>query len=295
VAIVGRPNAGKSTLLNALLGEKLSIVSQKPQTTRHRIVGILNDPGSQIIFLDTPGIVTRAYLLHDAMMKSVLSSVRDADVALLICDTSDSAQEIPGNDIEKIMGESPSGQPLILLLNKTDASGKGAPERMGRAFASSSMKIDAALEISALKGTGIAALKKEIVSRLPCHPPYYPTDVISDRNERFFVGEIVREKVFACYREEIPYSTSVQITEHVEAKGKKDRIHAEIYVERESQKGIIIGEKGAALKKVGQLARKDIERFLGRPVFLELRVKVREKWREDGMWLKRLGYSDTKS
>lgn len=296
VALVGRPNAGKSTLLNALLGQKLSIVSSKPQTTRHRIVGILSKPGFQAVFLDTPGMIDPKYLLQNFMMKSVHSALRDADLVVLLIDASEepparkpSAQKESGEDALAARITAP----VILVMNKADI----APEQRMRAIAQRAasgphppVKI---LEISALRQTGLDALKREIVARLPVHPPYYPDDSMSDRNERFFVAEIIREKVFECYREEIPYSTSVRILAFEEKKGRKDRIEAEICVERESQKGILIGVKGAALKKAGELARKDIEQFLDRPVFLELRVKVREKWRDDQVWLKRLGYSET--
>lgn len=292
VAIVGRPNAGKSTLLNTLLGEKLSIVSDKPQTTRHRIVGILNDPGFQIVFLDTPGIVTPKYTLHDVMVSAVRSAVRDADLVLLMCDASDTASAVPAPEVRLLLDPATVTTPVVLLLNKIDAAPTGVAGKMEAAVRASGLRIEAAVRISALKGTGLDDLRREVATRLPLHPPYYPTDIISDQHERFFVGEIIREKVFSGYREEIPYSTTVQITEHVEKKGRKDRIRAVIYVERESQKGILIGNRGAALKKIGQTARQDIERFLGRPVFLELRVKVKEKWREDRVWLKRLGYTD---
>jgi GTP-binding protein Era len=290
VAIVGRPNAGKSTLLNALLGQKLSIVSAKPQTTRHRIVGILTGDGYQAVFLDTPGVIDPKYLLQEMMMKSVHSAIRDADLALRLVDAS------AGPDREGDAAEDAAASrirvPQVLVLNKTDVA---RPERL-RAIAEKAAA-DAhppakIVEISALRQTGLDALKEAIVALLPQHPPYYPDDSVSDRDERFFVSEIIREKVFECYREEIPYSTTVRILAFEENEGRKDRIEAEICVERDSQKGILIGGKGAALKKVGQLARTEIEEFLGRPVFLELRVKVRDKWRNDAVWLKRLGYDD---
>lgn len=292
VALIGKPNAGKSTLLNALLGQKLSIVSSKPQTTRHRIVGILNEPGLQAVFLDTPGVIDPKYLLQGVMMKAVQSAIRDADVVLHLVDAA-ADPEPPGESPEDVIVARVTA-PIILLLNKSDIA---SPERRSanalRAVAGARAPVKV-MEISALKQTGLAEIKAEIADRLPHHPPYYPIDSLSDQDERFFVSEIVREKVFECYREEIPYSTTVMITAFEENKGRKDRIEAEICVERESQKGILIGGKGAALKKVGQLARIDIEEFLGRPVFLELRVKVREKWRDDRLWLGRLGYPDAK-
>ncbi|HLB01013.1 MAG TPA: GTPase Era [Bacteroidota bacterium] len=290
VAIVGRPNAGKSTLLNALLGQKLSIVSGKPQTTRHKILGILNEPGVQAVFMDTPGLIRPKYLLQTMMMKSVRSSLQDADLTLFLRDVT----ERPAADERKAEAEILGGIPtaVIVVLNKTDLSNDGEVNAVAAQFEGSSRPTGAILRVSALTGSGLDRLKAEIVRRLPLHPPYFPADSLSDQNERFFVAEIIREKVFDCYREEIPYSTTVRILAFEEKKGRKDLIEAEICVERESQKGILIGVKGAALKKTGQLARKDIEQFLGRGVFLELRVKVRPKWRDDRVWLKRLGYSD---
>lgn len=291
VAIVGRPNAGKSTLLNALLGQKLSIVSGKPQTTRHRIAGILTGDGYQAVFLDTPGIIEPKYLLQEAMMKTVDSALRDADIVVHLVDAS--AEPGRGDTGPEERASARLHVPLILALNKADIA---RPERLrahaGRAAAGPTPPA-LIVEISALRGEGLDALVRGIVSFLPPNPPYFPADSVSDRNERFFVSEIIREKIFECYREEIPYSTTVRILEFEEKEGRKDRIAAEICVERESQKGILIGVKGAALKRVGQTARKEIEEFLGRPVFLELRVKVRDRWRDDAVWLKRLGYPGT--
>jgi len=290
VAIVGRPNAGKSTLLNALLGQKLSIVSPKPQTTRHKILGIMNEPGVQAVFMDTPGMIEPKYLLQSVMMKSVQSSLRDADLTLFLRDVSeDVGPEGVKEELDALRKMPP---PVIVVLNKCDLADQAAVAAVLERFTASSASPAAVLPVSALRGNGLEFLKAEIVRRLPVHPPYFPVDSLSDQNERFFVSEIIREKVFACYREEIPYSTTVQILSFEEKKGRKDVIEAEICVERESQKGILIGVKGAALKKTGQLARKEIEEFLGRPVYLELRVKVRDKWREDPVWLKRLGYSE---
>jgi len=290
VAIVGRPNAGKSTLLNAFLGQKLSIVSGKPQTTRHKVLGILNEPGLQIVFMDTPGMIEPKYLLQSVMMKSVQASLRDADLTVFIRDV---AEDLTADEVkEELAALRKMPAPVVVVLNKCDLADQAAVNTVLVRFAGASAAPEAVLPVSALNGTGMEFLKTEIQRRLPVHPPYYPEDSLSDQNERFFVSEIIREKVFECYREEIPYSTTVHILRFEEKKGRKDVIEAEICVERESQKGILIGVKGAALKKTGQLARKDIEHFLGRPVFLELRVKVREKWRDDPLWLKRLGYSE---
>jgi GTP-binding protein Era len=290
VAIVGRPNAGKSTLLNALLGQKLSIVSAKPQTTRNRVLGILNEPGIQVVFMDTPGMIEPKYLLQSVMMKSVQASLRDADMTVFLRDVAEdlNAEEVK-EELDALRTIPP---PVIVVLNKCDLADQEAVNRVLVRFADSSAAPEAIVPVSALRGTGMEFLKAEILRRLPLHPPYFPEDSLSDQNERFFVAEIIREKVFECYRAEIPYSTTVRILNFEEKRGRKDVIEAEICVERESQKGILIGVKGAALKKTGQLARKDIEEFLGRPVFLELRVKVREKWRDDPVWLKRLGYSE---
>jgi len=290
VAIVGRPNAGKSTLLNALLGQKLSIVSAKPQTTRHKILGILNEPGYQAVFMDTPGMIEPKYLLQTVMMKSVQSSMRDADLTVFIRDVAEdlNPDEVRG-ELEALREVPP---PVIVVLNKCDLADQTAVNTVLVRFAGSSAAPEAVLPVSALRGTGVHFLKAEILRRLPVHPPYYPEDSLSDQNERFFVAEIIREKVFECYRAEVPYSTTVRILKFEEKPGRKDVIEAEICVERESQKGILIGGGGAALKKTGQTARKDIEKFLGRPVYLELRVKVRDRWREDPIWLKRLGYSE---
>jgi GTP-binding protein Era len=290
VALVGRPNAGKSTLLNALLGQKLSIVSSKPQTTRHRIVGILNGDGFQVVFLDTPGMIEPKYLLQNSMMKAVHSALRDADLLVRLVD----ASIVPPAG-EAAVEEAFTARltiPEILVLNKTDIAAADQVRRLSERAAAGARPPRKIVQISALRGTGLDLLREDIVSFLPFHPPYYPDDSLSDANERFFVAEIIREKIFECYREEIPYSTTVRILAFEEKAGRKDRIEAEICVERESQKGILIGGRGAALKKVGQLARADIETFLDRPVFLELRVKVREKWRDDRLWLQRLGYSE---
>jgi GTP-binding protein Era len=290
VAIVGRPNAGKSTLLNAFLGQKLSIVSPKPQTTRHRIVGILTGDGYQAIFLDTPGVIDPKYLLQQMMMKSVQSALRDADLVLRLIDAS--AAPDPEADAAGEQAAARIRVPQILVLNKADVAAPGRLGAMAARAAALPVPPAKVVAISALHRSGLEELTEAIVGLLPEHPPYYPDDSLSDRDERFFVSEIIREKVFECYREEIPYSTTVRILAFEEKEGRKDRIEAEICVERESQKGILIGGKGAALKRVGELARKDIEELLARPVFLELRVKVRDKWRDDAVWLKRLGYDE---
>ncbi|TAK63459.1 MAG: GTPase Era [Bacteroidetes bacterium] len=288
-AIIGEPNVGKSTLLNALLRQKISIVTKKPQTTRHKILGILTENKYQIVFLDTPGLLKPKYRLQEAMMKFAMSAIQDADTILVMVDASATTKKLfEGEDnLFKMLKE----KNLILLVNKIDTVEKQVLPSIIMAY-ENQLPFKAVLLISAIKREGIKRLKEEIVNLLPVHPPYYPSDSISEQSERFFVCEIIREKIFEQFREEIPYSTTVDIIEFEERKDKKDNIHAEIYVERDSQKAILIGKRGVALKAIGIAARKDIEKLLGRGVFLHLYVKVRERWREDEAWLKRLGYGD---
>ncbi len=289
VAIIGKPNVGKSTLMNTLLGQKISIVTKKPQTTRHKILGILSSESHQIIFLDTPGLIKPNYLLQSAMMDAVKTGIDEADVILFMID----AQEINlsdnftnGIDFKSIKD---LNKPVLLVINKVDTINK-LQLLPAIEFYSNNYPFVEIFPISALKGVGTEILATRIASYLPKHEPFYPLDVVSDASERFFVSEIIREKIFEYFQKEIPYSTSVEIIEFKERSDKKDFISADIYVERSSQKGILIGKSGAALKKVGELARKDIELFLSKEVFLELHVKVREKWRGSEAWLKRLGY-----
>ncbi len=285
VAIIGLPNAGKSTLLNALLNVKLSIISDKPQTTRRRIPGILNKENFQAVFLDTPGILKPKYQLQEHMMEYVRASLNDADVLLLIVD-SKSRRHPVDIDLNEL---NPSKKPVILLLNKVDLINKQDLLPLIDLY-KDFYPFEEIIPISALNRDGVDKVEAAIEARLPFHPPFYPPDILSDQPERFFVAEIIREKIFEKFYQEIPYSTEVVVEEFKERPGKKDYIYAIIYVERNSQKGIIIGKKGEALKKIGETARKEIEEFLGRPVFLELRVKVNEKWRYDERKLKRLGY-----
>lgn len=285
VAIIGLPNAGKSTLLNTLLNVKLSIISDKPQTTRRRIPGILNKENLQAVFLDTPGILKPKYKLHHHMMEYVHSSLNDADLLLLIVDSKRRRHplDIDLNDLN------PSRKPVILLLNKVDLINKQDLLPLIDLY-KDFYPFEEIIPISALTQDGVDKVEAAIEVRLPFHPPFYPPDILSNQPERFFVAEIIREKIFEKFYQEIPYSTEVVVEEFKERPGKKDYIYAIIYVERNSQKGIIIGKKGEALKRIGETARKEIEEFLGRPVFLELRVKVNEKWRYDERKLKRLGY-----
>ncbi len=289
VALIGEPNVGKSTLLNSLIGSKISIVTSKPQTTRHKILGIINHPCAQIVCLDTPGIISPKYLLHEVMMDAVYSAVDDVDVVCAMVDLTGPKKETDDPLSLLIPLLRRVKRPLYLILNKIDAVQK---EEVLRTIAvlSPRFAFREIFPLSALTGQGTRELLDALIKEMPVHPPYYPSDQLSEQSERFFVSEIIREKVFEFYREEIPYSTTVDIVEFTEEEGRKDLIRAEIYVERVSQKGILIGKRGNALKTVGELARKDIEAFLGRPVFLELFIKVREKWRNDKSWLKRLGY-----
>lgn len=286
VSIIGKPNAGKSTLLNLLVGEKLSIITFKAQTTRRRIFGILNSDDFQIVFSDTPGMVSAAYQLHKKMQSYISQSLEDADVLLLIIDLKGEPPE--AEMLERIRK---TGLPLYVLLNKADlvdeATQKDQTEYWQLAFPDAKLKT-----VSALNGTGTETLVAELLEHMPQHPPFYPKDQLTEHPERFFAAEIIREKIFLCYREEIPYSTEVVIDEF---KDKNDItvIRATILVERTSQKGIIIGHQGKALKKVGTESRKDLEAFLGRKVFLETHVKVAEDWRNDQKWLNRLGYGES--
>ncbi|MGA9364490.1 MAG: GTPase Era [Bacteroidota bacterium] len=289
VAIVGEPNVGKSTLMNALLEEKISIVTVKPQTTRRRILGILNGNRYQAIFLDTPGILKPKYLLQKAMLETVFSAIDDADLVFLMIEAAHPDVE-PGENGEQVLSSlKRAGKPLFLLINKIDLVPK--PELLPIIDRYSKLSVfKEIIPISALNDENLDDLKATLVHYLPVGEPYFPQDALTDQPERFFVAELIREKVFEKYRDEIPYSTEVEVVEFKEREGRKDFIGAEITVERNSQKGILIGKGGAALKEVGELARKEIEKFLGRPVFLEMRVKVRQDWRRDERWLKRLGY-----
>ncbi|MEX0929073.1 MAG: GTPase Era [Balneolales bacterium] len=285
VAIIGLPNAGKSTLLNAFLGQKLSIITPKAQTTRHRVTGIFSDDDSQIIFLDTPGIINPKYKLQEAMMAAVEKAERDADVILHLVDPKN-------NEVSPAVrkGLNAIGKPRILAVNKTDLISREAEASGARVWTE---KIDytATVGISALQGKGVAELLSLIKSLIPEGPAFYPKDQLSDHPERFFISEIIREKLFLQFQQEIPYSCAVNIVEYSET-GAKDQIDAEIVVNRDSQKGMIIGKQGSAIKKLGIESRRDIEAFLGKGVNLRLFVKVREKWRENDLFVKNYGYKN---
>ena len=283
VNIFGKPNAGKSTLLNALMGEKLAIVSPKVQTTRHRIKGILTHENYQIIFSDTPGIIEPKYKLHEKMMQAVKSSLEDADVALLIVDIKDNLQEA-----DEIFSSLSLKVPALVVLNKTDIAGKETIDK-AIAFFSDKKYCRRVIEISALRNKGIHELLEVILSMLPEGEPFYVDDNLSDLPMKFFVSEMIREKIFYLYSEEIPYSATVLVQEFKE-KTTLTKISADIIVQRETQKGIVLGHEGKMIKQLGTLARKDIEEFIGRKVFLELFVKVRPKWRDNELQLREYGY-----
>lgn len=283
VNIFGKPNAGKSTLLNALMGEKMAIVSPKVQTTRHRIKAILTTEAYQIILSDTPGIIDPQYKLHEKMMQAVKSSLEDADVALLIVDS----LEDPAASHE-VFAALRLKVPAIVVLNKVDALGEKRI-KAARDFFEAQPYAAKVVEVSALKGTGKEELMAQILSLLPEGEPFFPGDELSDLPTRFFVGEMIREKIYYLYAEEIPYHTAVLVQEFKE-RTDLIKIRAEIVVQRETQKGILLGEGGKMIKKLGTESRKEIEAFLGQKVFLELFVKVRPKWRDNDTLLKEYGY-----
>jgi GTP-binding protein Era len=284
VNIVGKPNAGKSTLLNQLMGEKLAIVTQKAQTTRHRIFGIYNEEDLQIVFSDTPGVLEPKYELQERMMDFVKDSLQDADVFLFITDIKD--QDKPSEYLIEKLNKIPV--PVLLLLNKVDET---TQEKMEEAVAFWHEKIPKAeiLPISALKAYNTDYILPKLKELLPENPPYYGKDQITDKPERFFVNEAIREKILLNYEKEIPYSVEV-VTEQFQEKDTAIVIDAVIYVERESQKGIIIGHKGEMIKKVGIEARLDLEKFFGKKIHLSLFVKVRKDWRKNERDLKGFGY-----
>ncbi len=274
VNIVGKPNAGKSTLCNALVGEQLSIITPKASTTRHRILGILNSDDYQCILSDTPGIIEPAYKLHENMMEQVSESIEDADVLIVLADVNNC--NFNENHISLIQK---SKCPKIVMVNKIDtATQQKVTEVMAKL--SDLFKPVETFAISALHGISAEGIIKVLVSYLPTHPPYFPKDQLTDRNTRFYVSEIIREKIFNQYDKEIPYSTEVFVHDYIE-QANIDKIYAYIIVERNSQKGIIIGANGNDIKKVGIAARKDIEAFVGKKVFLDLRVKVISDWRNN--------------
>lgn len=282
VALIGKPNVGKSTLLNALVGQKLSIVTPKAQTTRHRILGILTEKNTQIIFLDTPGTMRPSTNLDQFMMRKVRDSIVDADLVIFLLDAR--ATEPDLHILERI-----TERPAILAPNKTDLVRQDDLLPLVDAY-TKIHSFEAVVPISALRGNNLKALMTEIRKHIPYGPPFYPDEMISEHPERFFVAEIIREKVFEKFRQEVPYSSTVTISNFEERTDGKDFIEAEIIVERASQKGILIGAKGQALKAIGISARQDIESFLGRQIYLKLFVQVRKNWRNQDHFLRSFGY-----
>jgi GTPase len=285
VSIIGKPNAGKSTLMNALVGEKMSIITPKAQTTRHRILGIVNTDDYQIVFSDTPGIIKPHYALHESMMHQVDGSIVDADLILLVTDIHEEFNE--QDVIKKLEG---STAPLVVLINKIDLSTEEEVKEKVE-YWQEKLNPKAIYAISALLDHNIKAVMDFVLDSLPLpeHPAYYEKDALTDRNDRFFASEMIRAQIFKQYKKEIPYSTEVIVTAFVEGE-KLHRISAEIIVERDSQKNIIIGTKGEMLKIVGTYARRDMEEFFQKKIFLEMFVKVIPDWRSKKNYLKKFGY-----
>jgi GTP-binding protein Era len=280
--------------MNALLGEKISITTSKPQTTRKSILGILSGEDHQVIFLDTPGILNPKYLLQEKMMEHVIASVEDSDVVLVIIDISEDPEgkaALNDDAVKEVLDK--SKRPKILVINKVDLSNDIKVKNLISVLEKKEI-FTKIIPVSATLGFNILSVKDAILEYIPEHPKYFPDDILSNENERFFTAEIIREKILGFYKEEIPYSCEVVVEEFREKPEEKDYILANIYVERDSQKKIIIGKEGSAIKKVGSAARRDIESFLGREIFLELRVKTKENWRSSEQMMKYFGYSKPK-
>jgi len=296
VSILGVPNVGKSTLLNKLVGEKLSITTSKAQTTRHRIMGILNGDDYQIVYSDTPGVLLPHYKLQEGMMRFVRSSIIDADVLLLVVDVFQ--ESFPDEKILRQLRSSPAA--MLVLLNKVDLLGDGSPLTKERRAAIGTEEVlierwrtefpgASVLSLSARQGRGLDAVMERLMAVLPEHPPFFPKDQLTDKPQRFFAAEMLRESIFELYSQEVPYSCEVAVRAFKESE-ELIRIQAEIYVAQESQKGILIGNKGSAIKRVGVRTRKQMETFFQKQVHLETRVKVRKAWREDEVALREFGY-----
>ena len=286
VSIIGEPNVGKSTLLNAMLGEKLAIVTPKPQTTRNQIRGIVTSDDYQIIFLDTPGILRPKYQLHKWMVKAAYAAIQDADLILYLIDVTQTSPQVEEEILDAIHQVN---QKTILVINKIDRIARlnllPIIDNYSRKFS-----FVESVPISALNQDGIERLKDLILGYLPSGPQYFPPDQISDLPQRFFIAETIREQIFLQTKQEVPYSTSVVVEEFIERNKKKWYIRAVVYVERPSQRGVLVGKQGQMIKRIGQLARTDIERFLARSVFLELHVLVKPDWRNDLRKMQDLGY-----
>jgi len=284
VNITGKPNVGKSTLMNAMLGEKLSIITSKAQTTRHRIHGILNAPGYQIVFSDTPGILEPGYKLQESMLRAARSALTDADVLIYMTDTG----EIPDPEDPFIRQLGKLKAPVLVVINKIDLSNQ---EKVMKTIESWEKVLPSAekIPISALEKFNIDLVLDRILLHLPESPPYYPKDALTDKSERFFAGEMIREKILLHYKQEVPYAVEIEI-ESFREEPELLRIEAVIFVERESQKGILIGNEGKALKRVGREARLDMESFFRKKVFLKLMVRVKKEWRNSEYQIRKFGY-----
>ena len=287
ISIIGKPNVGKSTLMNQLVGEKLSIITSKAQTTRHRIMGIVNgetpDFDFQLVYSDTPGIIKPQYELHTAMMEFVHGSIEDADVVLFVTDIYEKYDE---EDVIQKLQKCES--PIILIINKIDLASEEAITEKEEHW-KTILNPTKILKISALNNVGIDLLLNQVLDFLPEHPPYFPKDELTDKPERFFAAEIVREKIFLNYKKEVPYSCEVVVTEFKET-DDLIKIYSEIYVERATQRAILLGHKGERIKKVGIEARQEMEQFFGKKVFLEQYIKVEPDWRQKKQKLERFGY-----
>lgn len=286
VNILGKPNVGKSTLMNALVGERISIITSKAQTTRHRILGIVNGDDFQVVFSDTPGIIRPSYKMQEAMMTFVRSSLEDADIFLFVAEIGDKPENQPEELRQALQNP---GIPTLILLNKKDLLPDSIERDQQLAAWRDALPGADVRVISALDGADVLELFNWIIDNLPESPAYFPKDALTDKPERFFMEEIIREKILLHYKQEIPYSCEV-VVESFKEEEAIIRIRAEIYVNRKSQKPILIGRGGEMLKKVGTEARADAEKFFGKQIYLELFVKVRENWRDSDDMLKRLGY-----
>ncbi|MFH0894430.1 MAG: GTPase Era [Bacteroidota bacterium] len=284
VNIIGNPNAGKSTLMNRLVGEKLSIITPKAQTTRHRILGIVNGDDYQMVFSDTPGIIKPAYELHQMMMKQVGTAIEDADIILLIVELY--ARDTDAQTLEQL---AKTETPVIVVINKVDLLKEGDPSTEVQYWVKLLPKAEV-IAVSALRGFNTENLFTHILKILPEHEGYYPKDDLTDKSERFFISEIIREKIFLNYDREVPYCCEVTVEDFQES-DTLIKIRAIIHVARDSQKGILIGHLGSAMKKTGTQARIDMEAWLGKKVFLDLQVKVSKDWRNNSNQLTRFGYN----
>jgi GTP-binding protein Era len=287
VNIIGKPNVGKSTLMNAMIGENLSIITSKAQTTRHRILGIVNGEDFQVVYSDTPGLITPGYKLQEYMLKFARSAFTDADIILYVTDIEDGTKKAS----EMVAQLNKLKIPLLILINKIDLSNEEAVSRLINDW-QEAVPAATIIPISALEKFNLERIFALILESLPESPPFYPKDELTDKSERFFVSEMIREKILLNYQQEVPYAVEVEVESFKES-DKIINIGSIIYVERESQKGILIGHQGKALKKVGTMARIDMEKFFGKKVFLELFVKVKKDWRNDGRILKQFGYNPT--